>query len=96
MMSYVFLIVQGTFLALYLWGTSRAARRTPGPPPWPLRLVMQDTGSPRMGFIYTMFCVSVVLLVVILARIPSHAQQQRQQLDRIEHLLREIRDGVQR
>jgi hypothetical protein len=96
-MSRVVLIVQCVFIALYLWGMIRAARRTPGPPPWPLRLLTDSTGSPRMGAIYGMLATSVVLLVVLLAMAPpTQAQQQHQQLDRIEGLLREIRDAVKR
>jgi hypothetical protein len=90
----LFLTVNGAFLILYLWGMIRAARRVSTPPPWPLRLVTDATGTPRMGFIYVMLSVSVVLLVVLLASTPSRAQQQRQQLDRIEDLLREIRDEL--
>jgi hypothetical protein len=96
LVNVVICAVQFGFLGLYLWGMIRAARRTPGPPPWPLRLVMEDTGSPKMPFIYVMLAVSVVLFVVLITTAPSQAQQRRQQLDRIEQLLREIRDEVRR
>lgn len=97
MIPRLLLVIQFSLLGLCLWGMYwRAQRRTPGPPPWWLRPVLDATGSPRLTFNYVMVGVSIVVLLVIVARTPSHAQQQRQQLDRIEELLREIRDAVRR
>jgi hypothetical protein len=98
MIPWLLLVIQFSLLGLGLWGMHwRAHRLTPGPPPWWLRPVLDATGSPRLTFNYVMVGVSIVVLLVIVATAPpSHAQQQRQQLDRIEDLLREIRDAVRR
>jgi hypothetical protein len=92
----IIITVQLTLLGLYFWGMIRAARRTTGPAPWPLRLIVDAKGSPRMSFIYVMLVVSAILFVVSLATWPSEARQRSQQLDRIEQLLREIRDELGR
>lgn len=96
MIPIVLLIVQFTLLGLYLWGAVWSAQRRATPPPWPLRLIVDATGSPSLRFSAVLFGVSLVVLVVTFAT-PSRSQQRRQQqFDRIEQLLREIRDGVQR
>ena len=96
MLPYLILIVQFTLLGWCLWGMLWASRhRSAGPPPQWLRPVVDADGSPRLSFNFMLIGVSVVCLVLIFATTPSRAQQQRQQFDRIEELLREIRDAVQ-
>lgn len=94
--SLLFVIANVALLGLYAWGMIRTVRQKTGIPPWPLRLVADAKGSPRFGFIYVLLMVSVATLVFVFATTPTRAQRREAQLDRIEQLLREIRDEVRR
>jgi len=92
MIDTIILSVLLVLIGLYFWGMIRTIRKVSGPPPWPLRLVTDATGTPRMAFVVVMLGIAVGLMVLLVATTPTRAEQRQQQLDRIEQMLQALLD----
>ena len=81
------LALDGLFFVALFW---TMLRRSPGPPPWPLQLVVDTTGTPRTGYLWTMMAGVFVFFVVVFARGDLSQTPRQQQLDRIEQMLQQL------